>query len=950
MTPSLRSAPRRNRTVPGAAGRVSKELPQPPSKAEPKWREEGFEGKYEVVYSRVAFRSAASTKATLLHVAKLGTVLSGTVEVAEGSAWLKLSEPWHSEVTGNTSAAWVLIHGACVGLGDLLRPAHEKSESVEALLRRLAGDHSERVEPVIQAVKDAGFLTGSQLLAGTETPEDREKFMTLITEHSSDAGIEVPNQIVSCLRAFVEDSRLAFSGYPYSPPYTKNRILFTAPHSLPLVRPGHRPHLPEKLTSHLAREFANIVGGAYLTWTQKEDYRALEHFRCEGSPDITNRDPNFTPRHALSESPWTRNLGEVKALWGPHRPCLHVDLHGCKDPAVDNGSHLVIGARAMEFAGRSNFAEALRVSLQRSLAVALRGLSVNVRPQKQLTGALEDNCCTLTQQSMSLEGGVWAGSVQLEMSRSLRKRLATDKELRSLTAQAIWIAWILSTRDVVDPHAFTHALGYWVARCKAFYAKKPLLELSEAATKAEPVEPTSPKTVSEDASPGCEVEKTKAEEEDDEVIDVEGEEEDEEANEVNAAVEENAAAETAGGATANSEPRGVPLEGNLDELAENMLKFSKMLEGVEVPAKSPMSSLIESRPSRVQLFRDWLKSPYEYDTVTKLAGEAPMCRFSVAGSWNSFEPSEMTWNGSRFVSDVKIGPAGREQFQIWIEGDGKRALYPNVNSAGPFIRHTLKGPDGNGHGKNWLIGRPSTEAVPGDHFRIGLTLDADESAVEVAWELIKRAPRVDKEEEARKRREEEEARRRHQEEEEAEICRRRNDVRKRQEAEAEERRKVEESRRAWEEEEAVRQADALREQLDAIDALREKEEAEAFLDLLFAEERPKEERRTNAQLPLQAEEKRPAAKSPPRKVDQPTGRKVDVVIYIDRELGLCMPAQVKLGTTVQSLKHQLAESDLTGGTSPDAIQLSLSGAAEPLDNAELITADHAELDIWVPGS
>ena len=108
------------------------------------------------------------------------------------------------------------------------------------------------------------------------------------------------------------------------------------PHILALKRDNNSDHKPEDFTGTLARRFAKICGGACITWTEQERTR----IRDEGT-DATNRDPNYLKDSELLDNPWfaaLRSLRESKvSLWdseGAMKPCLHVDVHGMKDPPL----------------------------------------------------------------------------------------------------------------------------------------------------------------------------------------------------------------------------------------------------------------------------------------------------------------------------------------------------------------------------------------------------------------------------------------------------------------------------------------------------------------------------------------------------------------------------------------------------------------------------------------
>ncbi|CAE8652677.1 unnamed protein product, partial [Polarella glacialis] len=83
---------------------------------------------YEVVHDRVALRGAPSVKAPMLSVRQRGALLSGVPSILAGAEgpWLRLSDAWLRQeniaLPKGVEAAWVLIDGKSVGLGELLRP------------------------------------------------------------------------------------------------------------------------------------------------------------------------------------------------------------------------------------------------------------------------------------------------------------------------------------------------------------------------------------------------------------------------------------------------------------------------------------------------------------------------------------------------------------------------------------------------------------------------------------------------------------------------------------------------------------------------------------------------------------------------------------------------------------------------------------------------------------
>uniref|UniRef100_A0A7S4SL03 Protein C10 n=1 Tax=Alexandrium monilatum TaxID=311494 RepID=A0A7S4SL03_9DINO len=112
-------------------------------------------------------------------------------------------------------------------------------------------------------------------------------------------------------------------------------------------------------------------------------------------------------------------------------------------------------------------------------------------------------------------------------------------------------------------------------------------------------------------------------------------------------------------------------------------------------------------------------------------------RLFVAGTWNDFCPAEMHWQNGLFVSPVTVGSSGWESFQILKDGSWSATIYPSVPDAGPFAEHSVCGPDGQGHGKNWQIGRfIEEEVVPGTQFAIVATVDKEGCVKLVHWEHL----------------------------------------------------------------------------------------------------------------------------------------------------------------------------------------------------------------------
>lgn len=323
-----------------------------------------------------------------------------------------------------------------------------------------------------EALGSLGLQTKTDLLLRTASPRQLAELQQRLSERLAGA----PASLAAELRRLAQRSRLVAGGFPDPSPETQSPVLFTAPHSIYLRREGHAHHVPEWHTSDLARKFARAVKAAFLTWTKDEERRNKELFDIAGEPDGTNSDPNFTLRGDLCTSPWTCELRELREKFGP-RPCLHVDLHGCRNPRQNRGSHVVVGLKAMELAGREGV-ENLRRELQLVLSIVLKGFIVSVHPQKSLTGALEDDRCTLTQQSLSVEGGAWTHAVQIELCARLRKVLSESTTLQTLLAQGILIAWVMAFRLELGVGWLpartqcVNTMQEWMARCTDFHSRQ----------------------------------------------------------------------------------------------------------------------------------------------------------------------------------------------------------------------------------------------------------------------------------------------------------------------------------------------------------------------------------------------------------------------------------------------------------------------------------------------
>lgn len=633
------------------------------------------------------------------------------------------------------------------------RPAGREpdmDDGLEDLLQRLAGGSNRKTQAALAALGESGLYTVSDLVFATETVGARTHLQEECAGRARDDGVNLPSHFIDGLRMAVQESRLAYSGFPDPPPATSTAVLFTAPHALYLQRPGHKPHKPEAYTQHLARDFAQIVGGAFLTWTRREEARAKEYYKTKGQPDPTNADPNFTLCSELDISPWTRNLREVRYLFGVGRLCLHVDLHGCKDPGPEGGSDIIVGLGAMQEV-KSPACSFFKLALGLTLgAVALHGFSVNTEPTK-LTGLSPDgDRRTLTQQSMSEEGGAWTYAVQLELSRSLRLELSRKREMRFMLAKAILVAFSLA---YVWQHKPQNCVYYpvlevkeWHAACKSFHAKR-RTQLARAKRKAskEGKEGKDAKSESDAKSDAPEEEEAPAEPSAEAEFD-----EDERGNRAADAAPE-------GGGTANTEPTAAAFTDAIEDwwpehwvrhLKDTGHGTAKSLDEWLTKAPEACGHVPRRAPelrSEVQVLRQWLKGSGYGDQETVLevmiakASAAPKQCY-ITGTWSEWKPSPMDWDGFRFTYLLQIGENGWESFQIMVGQKWDATVHPSCPDANPFMNYRVQGPDNKGHGKNWTIGIPPGKAIhkmnaakAGDQYQIVVTMDEQNYPHRVTW-------------------------------------------------------------------------------------------------------------------------------------------------------------------------------------------------------------------------
>lgn len=145
--------------------------------------------------------------------------------------------------------------------------------------------------------------------------------------------------------------------------------------------------------------------------------------------------------------------------------------------------------------------------------------------------------------------------------------------------------------------------------------------------------------------------------------------------------------------------------------------------------------------SEVQALRDWLNSTPQEDALRFSLCRLGVPQFYIAGSWHSWNPVVLEWDGFHYTHNLTVGEDGWESFQILLNNNWANTIHPSVPDAHPLMSYELEGPDNKGHGLNWTIGCPpgkteqneKNSAKPGEHFQIVIKLDDQKKPYRVTW-------------------------------------------------------------------------------------------------------------------------------------------------------------------------------------------------------------------------
>uniref|UniRef100_A0A7S4Q9J2 Ketosynthase family 3 (KS3) domain-containing protein n=1 Tax=Alexandrium monilatum TaxID=311494 RepID=A0A7S4Q9J2_9DINO len=113
--------------------------------------------------------------------------------------------------------------------------------------------------------------------------------------------------------------------------------------------------------------------------------------------------------------------------------------------------------------------------------------------------------------------------------------------------------------------------------------------------------------------------------------------------------------------------------------------------------------------------------------------EAARARYFIVGSWNRWNPQEMTWNGDGgyFQFQIDVGQEGREMFQILMDNDWRLVLHPESMDS---VSSEVLGPTDSSQcdGINWMVSGHEGAGRTGGRYVIKLHI-SDEMPVRVEW-------------------------------------------------------------------------------------------------------------------------------------------------------------------------------------------------------------------------
>jgi len=99
----------------------------------------------------------------------------------------------------------------------------------------------------------------------------------------------------------------------------------------------------------------------------------------------------------------------------------------------------------------------------------------------------------------------------------------------------------------------------------------------------------------------------------------------------------------------------------------------------------------------------------------------------------------MTYDSSTkgYTYSLRLSANGWESFQILCDGDWNRAIHPDVSDGCPHEPMIVCGPDDEGHGKNFTVGRHQKDGgKEGVCYSISLSIKGDGGPEKVDWKKL----------------------------------------------------------------------------------------------------------------------------------------------------------------------------------------------------------------------
>lgn len=118
--------------------------------------------------------------------------------------------------------------------------------------------------------------------------------------------------------------------------------------------------------------------------------------------------------------------------------------------------------------------------------------------------------------------------------------------------------------------------------------------------------------------------------------------------------------------------------------------------------------------------------------------EPSLCKYSIAGTWDNWEPHEMTWDMQMgcFEYPVVLSGWGNESFIILCDNDWDKCVCPDQHDANPHVNHRINGPDDSRGDFEWTIGHHhNDQSFKGACYKVQMFVSTDGMPKKMFWEL-----------------------------------------------------------------------------------------------------------------------------------------------------------------------------------------------------------------------